>query len=150
MDFYKRRIVFCAGIVVLIAVAATVFWRISSLSNNTEDEMELLHKLGINESEVIFNASLRYDENKENNIVFICDIIGGTPFNTAAKISLEKEGIGVVGGCNVNAIIEMIMAKDLYELEELLDELVDRTKKSVCKYKNIEIAIQDISEEDGI
>lgn len=90
------------------------------------------------------------DENKGNNIVFICDIIGGTPFNTAVKISLEKDGIGVVGGCNVNAIIEMIMAKDLYELEELLDELVDRTKKSVCKYKNVEIAAQDISEEDGI
>lgn len=99
---------------------------------------------------LMVKATKVVDENKGNNIVFICDIIGGTPFNTAAKISLEKEGIGVVGGCNVNAIIEMIMAKDLYELEELLDELVDRTKKSVCKYKNIEITIQDISEEDGI
>ena len=90
------------------------------------------------------------DENEENNVIFICDIIGGTPFNTAAKISSENECVGVVGGCNVNAIIEIIMTKDSYELEELLDELVDRTRKSVCKYQNIEISIQDTSCEDGI
>ncbi|MBU3194803.1 PTS fructose transporter subunit IIA [Clostridium algidicarnis] len=90
------------------------------------------------------------EENKGNNIVFICDIIGGTPFNTAVKISLENEGIGVVAGCNIGAIIEIIIAKDSYELEELLDELVEKTKKSVLKYKNIEIALHDTDEEDGI
>ncbi|MBB6696560.1 hypothetical protein [Clostridium algidicarnis] len=90
------------------------------------------------------------EENKGNNIVFICDIIGGTPFNTAVKISLENEGIGVVAGCNIGAIIEIIIAKDSYELEELLDELVEKTKKSVLKYKNIEITLHDTDEEDGI
>ncbi|MBU3108097.1 PTS fructose transporter subunit IIA [Clostridium gasigenes] len=90
------------------------------------------------------------EENKGNNIVFICDILGGTPFNTAVKISLENKAIGVVAGCNMNAIIEMVIGKDSFQLEELTDELVNRTKNSVCVYKNSEVDIKDRTYEDGI
>lgn len=89
-------------------------------------------------------------ENEENNIVFICDILGGTPFNTAVKISLEYKGVGVVAGCNMNAIIEMIMMKDSFELEDLTDELVERTRSSVYKYKVSEVVSKEDINEEGI
>lgn len=102
-------------------------------------------------SETLMEKSIKVvEENKGNNIVFICDILGGTPFNTAVKISLENEGIGVVAGCNISAIIEMIMMKDSFELEELTDQLVNITKNSVRKYKTAEIVLQDNIDEYGI
>lgn len=90
------------------------------------------------------------EENKENKIIFICDILGGTPFNTAVKVSLENEGIVVVAGCNMSAIIEGIMLKDSVELEELTDQLIEKTKSSVCKFKVSEIVTKDTIDEDGI
>ncbi|WP_027632793.1 hypothetical protein [Clostridium hydrogeniformans] len=90
------------------------------------------------------------EENKGNNIVFICDILGGTPFNTAVKISLEHEGVRVVSGCNMNAILEVIMMKDSFQLEELTDELVEKTKNSVCRYKTSEATSEEENYEDGI
>lgn len=90
------------------------------------------------------------EENKENNIIFICDILGGTPFNTAVKVSLANEGIVVVAGCNMSAIIEGIMLKDSVELEELTDQLIEKTKSSVCKFKVSEIVTKDTIDEDGI
>lgn len=102
-------------------------------------------------SETLMEKAVKVvEQNKENNVVFICDILGGTPFNTAVKISLENEGIGVVAGCNMNAIIEIIMMKDSFELEELTDELVNKTKDSVCKYKPTEIVFKETIDEEGI
>lgn len=102
-------------------------------------------------SETLMEKAIKVvEKNKESNIVFICDILGGTPFNIAVKISSENENIGVVAGCNISAIIEMIMTKDSFELEELTDQLVNITKNSVLKYKASEIVIQDNIDEFGI
>lgn len=112
-------------------------------------------------SEILREKALKIvEDNKGNNIVFICDILGGTPFNTAVRISLEYKNIGVVAGCNITSIIETIMKKDSFDadlgmdfsfvLEQLTNELISKTKESVFKYKNIEIVSKSDNIEDGI
>lgn len=90
------------------------------------------------------------EENKGSNIVFICDILGGTPFNTAVSIAVDNKNMAVVAGCNANSIIETIMTKDLFELDELTDGLIEKTKSSVCKFEPNEIVMNDEMYEDGI
>lgn len=90
------------------------------------------------------------EDNSSNNIVFLCDIIGGTPFNTAVKLSLENENIRVVAGCNMSAIIENIIIKDSLDVDTLVDELVNKTKVTVSSFTLKEVETEEYSEEDGI
>ncbi|SCJ06661.1 EIIAB-Man [uncultured Clostridium sp.] len=90
------------------------------------------------------------EENEDSNIVFICDILGGTPFNTAVKLSLENENIRVVAGCNVSSIVETIMMKEHLEVDSLVEDLIGKTKSTVCNFKRQESLTEEILEEDGI
>lgn len=90
------------------------------------------------------------EENKSSNIVFVCDILGGTPFNIAVRIAIDNKDMAVVAGCNVNSIIETIMTKDLFELDELTNGLIEKTKNSVCKFEPNKVVINDEMYEDGI
>lgn len=90
------------------------------------------------------------EKNKDKNVLFICDILGGTPFKTAVEVSLSYSSIGVVAGCNMSAIIEIIIEKDSFELEELEDMLVSKTKNSVCKYNKNKVSHVNDRIEDGI
>lgn len=73
-------------------------------------------------------------ENNIENLVFVCDLLGGTPFNTAVQISAEYEHFKVVTGCNLNAILESIILKDNCSVEEVSTLLVEKTKSTVLEF----------------
>ena len=56
----------------------------------------------------------------ENDVLFCCDLVGGTPFNVAAAICAEKSNYCCVGGLNTMAYLSM-----QYELESNAFELAD-------------------------
>ena len=56
----------------------------------------------------------------ENDVLFCCDLVGGTPFNVAAEICAEKSNFCCVGGLNTMAYLSM-----QYELESSAFELAD-------------------------
>ena len=74
-------------------------------------------------------------ESKNSNILFIADIIGGTPFNKAVEISAENPCISVVAGCNPGSILEACLIKDETGLEELCESAVENTKNNVVKFE---------------
>ena len=56
----------------------------------------------------------------DNDVLFCCDIVSGTPFNVAATICAEKSNFCCVGGLNTMAYMSMT-----YELESSAFELAD-------------------------
>lgn len=93
------------------------------------------------------------EENKDSEILFVCDIIGGTPFKVAAEISNSNEKMELVVGCNVGGILEMVFMKDNLSLIELADNMVEGSKNSTLRFKKIDVnsaPIVNIPDEGGI
>ncbi len=93
------------------------------------------------------------ENNKGSEILFVCDIIGGTPFKIAAEISNSSESMELVVGCNIGGILEMIFMKDGLSLRELADNMVEQSKNSTIRFKKIDTnaALEiNIPDEGGI
>jgi PTS system N-acetylgalactosamine-specific IIA component len=88
-----------------------------------------------------------------DEILFICDILGGTPYKNAATLSNENGRIEVVAGCNLGSILEAVFQKDTMSLVDLAHSLVDSSKKYTVKFEKIR-EVQPVhntdSFEDGI
>lgn len=93
------------------------------------------------------------DHNKDTEVLFVCDIIGGTPFKIAAEISNSSEKMELVVGCNIGGILEMVFVKDKLSLMEIADSMVEESKNSILRFKKIDInsvSITNIPDEEGI
>ena len=55
-------------------------------------------------------------------IVFLTDLLGGTPFRTASLISQERDDIQVVTGTNLQMAAEMLLERDELNLIEFRDQ----------------------------
>lgn len=83
--------------------------------------------------------SVLVEDNKDSEILFVCDIIGGTPFKIAAEISNSSEKMELVVGCNIGGILEMVFMKDSLSLKELADNMVEQSKNSTLRFKKIDV-----------
>ena len=88
-------------------------------------------------------------ENKDSGVLFLADIIGGTPFNKAVEVSAGNPRILTAAGCNPGSILEACLTKDEMNLEELCESAIENTKNNVVKFE-IEIRENMESCEDGI
>lgn len=52
-------------------------------------------------------------------VLFLCDLLGGTPFKVCSKYSFKKENMSVFYGVNLPILIETIVAREGKTLEEL-------------------------------
>ena len=104
-------------------------------------------EISVDDLEETFKKKI--EENKGLGVLFIADIIGGTPFNKAVEISAGNPDISVVAGCNPGSILETCLMKDEAGLEELSEAAVENTKGNVVKFE-IEVVSNIESSEDGI
>ncbi len=80
-------------------------------------------------------------ENAECGILFICDLLGGTPFKSAVELSIENDNIEVVAGCNVGSILEMSLRLDSMAVGDLADSIVDTSNKSTIRFRKNDVHI---------
>jgi N-acetylgalactosamine PTS system EIIA component len=96
--------------------------------------------------------SLIIHKNMESQILFVCDILGGTPFKVAAEMANENDDYQVVCGCNLISIIEAIFNKEEYEIAQLATSIVKSTKETAMVFKKVNITEvnNDVISEEGI
>ncbi|KRL00937.1 multidrug transporter [Liquorilactobacillus capillatus] len=73
---------------------------------------------------------------KDPNIVFFCDLVGGTPYKQAV-LEKENHNIAVVGGCNIGSLLEVGLQNDLTSVtnvHKIAEKLVTATKASVQEF----------------
>lgn len=86
-----------------------------------------------------------------DGVVFMTDILGGSPFRYSALLSMEKSNVEVVTGTNMQMLIEMLMERDDLSSEELRDMALLSGARGITslwhesqKQKTVEV------EDDGI
>lgn len=79
------------------------------------------------------------NQNIEKQVLFVCDILGGTPFKIAAEIANNNTKIEVVAGVNVGSIIEVMFQKDELSISDLSDLIIETSKKSTIKFTKVAI-----------
>ncbi len=56
-----------------------------------------------------------------DGIVFLTDLLGGTPFRTASLLSYERDDIEVIAGTNLQMVAEMLLERDELNVVEFRD-----------------------------
>ncbi|NVJ58273.1 MAG: PTS sugar transporter subunit IIA [Vibrionaceae bacterium] len=86
-------------------------------------------------------------------IVFLTDLLGGTPFRTASLLSQERNDIQVVTGTNLQMAAEMLLERDELNLIEFRDQAIECGHRGITSL-TAEIALKDktttAEERDGI
>jgi PTS system N-acetylgalactosamine-specific IIA component len=70
---------------------------------------------------------------KNENILFACDLTGGSPFKQCAMICAEHPGHITVAGLNMAAYAEMVYNLDL-SVEELTSMAVETAHMSILRF----------------
>lgn len=87
------------------------------------------------------------------DIIVLCDILGGTPFKTAVTAFFNDHHVKVLYGTNVGMALklcmECMMLSDGYDIDAICDSLCDEAKMHVGKYQFVAVSQED-DMEDGI
>lgn len=76
------------------------------------------------------------DENKDKEILFTCDLMGGTPFKVASKLAFTNN-YEVVTGINLGGLIDTSMKLDKMSIGELKRSCKDASIKSVIPLEKV-------------
>ena len=64
-------------------------------------------------------AAIKQVDNKQGVLV-LADLLGGSPYNAAAMLSMKQSGIEIVAGVNLPMLLEVLSARN-GELQEVAD-----------------------------
>ena len=77
------------------------------------------------------------DENKDSEILFVCDLMGGTPFKVTSKLAFTNNNYEVVTGINLGGLIDTSMKLDKMSIGELKISCKDASIKSVIPLEKV-------------
>ena len=96
------------------------------------------------ESEEQFSLKFK-DLDKNNNYLFACDLMGGTPYKVVSRLDLNKESLI---GNNLGGLLDTVLKIDKLSLNELADNLKQTSLKSVVNIKDLKVVEKEVA--DGI
>lgn len=96
------------------------------------------------ESEEQFSLKFK-DLDKNNNYLFACDLMGGTPYKVVSRLDLNKE---ILIGTNLGGLLDTVFKIDKLSLNELAINLKEASLKSLVNIKDLEIKEKEVT--DGI
>ena len=77
------------------------------------------------------------NNNKNSEILFTCDLMGGTPFKVASKLAFTNNNYEVVTGINLGGLIDTSMKLDKMSIKELKISCRDASIKSVIPLEKV-------------
>ena len=92
------------------------------------------------------NEKVRHNSKQ---ILFLTDLVGGTPFSTAVLLSEENPEYKVFGGCNMPMIISAIELSEEEDINYIADEILNFAKDNIILFNPI-ITNTSTDDEDGI
>lgn len=67
---------------------------------------------------------------EENEVLFLVDIFGGTPYNAAVQLVAGKKSVDVASGVSLPILLEALGNREYVSLEELVEQLKEVNKTS--------------------
>ena len=74
-----------------------------------------------------------------DGVLFVCDIVGGTPFKCAVELAILNDNFEVVAGCNLGAILEMSLQLDFTSINEIASTIVACSRESTMRFEKDKI-----------
>lgn len=68
------------------------------------------------------------------HILFLCDLVGGTPYKTAIYLQMEHKNLRVIGGVNLGMLLEAVFARETQPIDELVQTCLDSVKSSIQEF----------------
>ncbi|WP_104399301.1 PTS galactosamine/N-acetylgalactosamine transporter subunit IIA [Vibrio penaeicida] len=79
--------------------------------------IDFVEGISVPELEALMLSDLdRLDTSK--GVVFLTDLLGGSPFRVASQIALERDNVEVISGTNLQLCVEMLLERDEMNLTE--------------------------------
>ncbi|MGG1241749.1 PTS fructose transporter subunit IIA [Bacillus cabrialesii] len=89
---------------------------------------------------------------EENEVLFLVDIFGGTPYNAAASFVAESERMDMAAGVNLPILLEVLSLREHVTLKALLKNLKTMSQQSfqVCSehLEKVKTANQETREDE--
>jgi PTS system mannose-specific IIA component len=89
----------------------------------------------------------------EDGILFLNDLMGGSPYNAASQLVARNPSYGIVAGANLPMLIELVTAQLTYDGESIL-QLMDRAAQAgqdgVKKFHASQLESNSDEEEDEL
>lgn len=70
-----------------------------------------------------------------DGILFLTDVVGGTPFKTCVLISQEVKNSKVLSGTNLPILLEAIMKRDTENIDGLKNNLIEIGKEGIKSFE---------------
>ncbi len=100
--------------------------------------------------EVAMRAALS-DIDTNEGVVFLTDLLGGTPFRTASLLSQQQDNIEVLTGTNLQMVAEMLLERDELSLVEFRSQALTCGHRGMTSlHDELNKSYQQETVEDGI
>lgn len=88
--------------------------------------------------EAALRAALEAVEGDE--ILILADLVGGTPFNTAALLQsqLPSKKICILAGINMAGMVEAIFSRAMFPFEQLIDQVKTAAVNGVVNFNDLQ------------
>lgn len=90
--------------------------------------------MGNNELEIKMKDIIKKTNTDE--IIFLADIAGGTPFSTAVLLSQNMPQSRVFGGCNMPMLFAALELREEGNVEEIANDILLASKESIIIFEN--------------
>ena len=102
---------------------------------------------GVDVSKIYADLINKY---KQDNVLFVCDLLGGTPFKEASKLTYNLTNAEVVIGCNLGSLLEISLIKDSLNLTNLVSLIITSSQKNIIHLIKDSLKNKPEENSDGI
>ncbi len=93
-------------------------------------------KLGDSTEDLEGNIQRKIKNMKEcDGILFLTDVVGGTPFRTCVLLSQEIKNSKVLSGITLPLLLEAIMKRDTENIDELKENLIEIGRQGIKSFE---------------
>ncbi len=71
-----------------------------------------------------------------NGIVFLTDLLGGSPFRVASQIALQRNNVEVISGTNLQLCVEMLLDRSEMTLTEFAETALESGHNGLTRLKD--------------
>jgi len=110
---------------------------VEMIMGEQEDAKALGLQLGDNVDDLrneVEKIILENEKEDKETIIFV-DILGGSPSNIALYVLKKHNSVKLVTGVNMPMLIEVFQSRDLVELDELLEKMINSSMEGINKFE---------------
>lgn len=123
---------------IIIATHGSLAEGLKDAVNLVAGEQDRLQCIGLRHEDSIeeFTEKIRVmAERSENDVLFLTDLLGASPYNAAAQAisQIGEKKIACVSGVNLAMVIEAVFQRETEDVYDLAEKLVESGNQGIAK-----------------